>query len=82
MEEVPPQGHPVKLFIYDLSGGQMAELSDLFLGEWSGVEWSEPAAHGFFSSSHNQNVFVGIFCCWNRNLGLSQRQRRLIHPKS
>ena len=31
--------------------------------------------------SHSQNGFVGIFCCGNRNLGLSQRQRRLMHPK-
>ena len=39
MEEVPPDGHPVKLFIYDLSGGQAAVLSDLFLGRHIDGVW-------------------------------------------
>lgn len=35
MEDVPSEGHPVKLYIYDLSGGQAAQWSDLLLGEFS-----------------------------------------------
>ena len=31
--------------------------------------------------SSNQNVFVGIFCCGNRKLSLSQPKRRLTHLK-
>lgn len=32
MEDVPSEGHPVRLYIYDLSGGQAAIFSSLLMG--------------------------------------------------